>query len=245
MSNQLPMVYLSTILTRPGWSKSLVTSLLGDPDLRKKIPFRTTVGSLYYLWRVEAAESSNDFQSAQPALRKRVTAARKAVKTKTDKLVSNINAMSVDVRRLSDRELTRQAQQAYNDHRGEWDYDFMPAGDASDKSFLDRITVNYIRHNLTKYDNALEDLARKTGKGEALNALRRKVYDAIAEAYPRFAEECRKQYGARVGCLDLSVLDTRPLEVVTPKPTSPIPSKPRSRRRVSGTHQTSVRGIRA
>lgn len=61
--------------------------------------------------------------------------------------------------------------------------------------FLKRITVNYIRHNLTEYDNVIENTLRgKTGKNKLWFSFQKKIYDAIAEAYPVYAEECERQF---------------------------------------------------
>lgn len=56
-----------------------------------------------------------------------------------------------------------------------------------------RWAVNYARHHLTKYDEALEEVAGKIGVAEATQAIWRKVYAAVAAAYPELAEECRRQ----------------------------------------------------
>lgn len=59
--------------------------------------------------------------------------------------------------------------------------------------FLQRITVNYIRHVLTHYDQAIEETAGRVGKMDAINLLRKRVYGAISEAYPDLAGECERQ----------------------------------------------------
>lgn len=46
--------------------------------------------------------------------------------------------------------------------------------------FLRRITINYVRHELTGYDNAYSQLARRAGRQEAHELLRAKVNAAIA-----------------------------------------------------------------
>jgi hypothetical protein len=73
------------------------------------------------------------------------------------------------------------------------DYDFRAATLESDPSFLQRITVNYLRHRLSRYDSELERLFGKVGVRDAYAALNLKVYSAIADAYPELADECRRQ----------------------------------------------------
>jgi hypothetical protein len=80
----------------------------------------------------------------------------------------------------------------YNDaHEWEW------ASANDDPAFLERITVNFIRHKLTRYDHELERLAGKVGVRRAVRVIRRRVYEAIAQAYPQYAAECRRQWRRR------------------------------------------------
>jgi hypothetical protein len=72
----------------------------------------------------------------------------------------------------------------------------------SDPAFLACIQVNYIRHRLTTYDRDLELAAGRPGAERARDAIREKVYDAIAEAYPDLADECYRQLSRRRGNSD-------------------------------------------
>jgi hypothetical protein len=67
------------------------------------------------------------------------------------------------------------------------------AYDTSGSGFLDRITVNYVRHELTAYDRQLEDVVGRVGVQEAVRTIRRMVYATIAATYPRLAAECERQ----------------------------------------------------
>ena len=80
------------------------------------------------------------------------------------------------------------------------------AGQNSDKNFLDRICVNYLRHNcinlkeqtgdecykffISYYEDALVAIYGKTGVREAYKLLSRKIYEKIIEIYPIFLNEC-------------------------------------------------------
>ena len=59
--------------------------------------------------------------------------------------------------------------------------------------FLERITVNFIRHNLTAYDRALEEVAGRVGIASAVQAIRARIYSAIGESCPALADECSRQ----------------------------------------------------
>ena len=69
---------------------------------------------------------------------------------------------------------------------------------ASDQHLLARITVNYIRDALSGYDTELESAVLRIGLFEVRAAIWRKVFAAIAAAYPQYAEECDRQLTAKL-----------------------------------------------
>ncbi len=70
---------------------------------------------------------------------------------------------------------------------------YVGASRDSDPDFLERIQVNFLRHELTNYDWHLGQLKGYTGVEEARGRVRERVLDAIAEAYPDLASECSRQ----------------------------------------------------
>ena len=72
-------------------------------------------------------------------------------------------------------------------------YDFTPATTDSDSVFLNRVIVNYLRHNLSNYDSKLDDIFGKVGKSEAYRIINTKIYAKIAEVYPVLKDECDNQ----------------------------------------------------
>ncbi|TKD35310.1 hypothetical protein [Azotobacter chroococcum] len=195
-TDQQPTITQTTLLERPGWTKTLLKRLLGEPDHRKKVYGRTNPICLYLLERVVAAEQSTSFLDAQAAIEKRRMASTKAVKTKTEHLLAAIEAMPLSVDVLSNKQLLSCAISAYNARNP---YSDSSADPKADQAFLDRICVNFIRHELTHYDHALEAMAGKTGINKAIVLLRRRIYSAIAQAYPALADECANQLQARHG----------------------------------------------
>ena len=183
----------SALLGRPGWTATLVIRLLGEPDQRKKVFGRTVPLALYAVARIEQAEIGSEFAQAQASIAKRKIAAAKAAATKTAKLMAAIEAMRVSVARLSPAEVRRQAIESYNlRSRGD-----SFASNADDPAFLERITVNFIRHELTEYDASLWEVAGKTGIARAVAEILRRVYSAIAQVYPSLSAECERQIAAR------------------------------------------------
>jgi hypothetical protein len=194
-------------LKERGWTATLVQRFLGAPErtapnphYRSGPPMR-----LYLLTRVEAAEADEAFKEARAGSRRRGDAARRVADRKRADLIARAEAMPVRVRQLGDDELLRQAIRHYNRRQEEWmesrweHPDRQPARPDSDPLFLRRIKVNFIRHQMTSYDRALDSMAARVGVREASAVIRRKVYEAICSAYPGLAGECRRQYLDREG----------------------------------------------
>lgn len=95
-------------------------------------------------------------------------------------------------------EVIQRACNSYNAYKEEQAfrtgfYDWQRATPGLDTAFLDRITVNYLRHELSHYEVELTRIFGKVGKEEAYVHLNSKVYAAIAALYPKLASECERQ----------------------------------------------------
>ena len=53
--------------------------------------------------------------------------------------------------------------------------------------------VNYIRHNLTNYDDELTRLANRVGRQEGFKLISRKIYAEILKVYPEYRTTIEKQ----------------------------------------------------
>lgn len=194
MEKQPAMVSVAGLKAR-GWTQSLI-DLLGEPDLLKRNPHYAKAAPmrLYDPTRVAQIEASEQFSAAKAGSARRRAGAQAAVETKRATLMRQVREMqvAVDVRSLA--WIRHQAIEAYNDRN--WDA-LESASKYSSTEFLERIMVNFIRHNLTAYDTALEEVAGRVGKASAVQAIRTKIYDAIAAAYPTLADECGRQLARR------------------------------------------------
>ena len=188
------LITQSAILSRFGWTKTLILKILGEPDLKKKIRGYDNFACLYAEERVILAEKSDQFSSAQASIAKRKIAAKKAVQTKIAKILADVEAMEVSVEIVDIKDLRVMAINSYNEFNCFRD---SYADMDSDKSFLNRITVNFIRHEMTCYDGAIEEAAGRVGVSAAILKIQEKIYSKIAEAYPFYGKECKRQYNSK------------------------------------------------
>ena len=166
-----------------GWTQALIT-LLGEPDVvgrnshyAKSAPMR-----LYDTARVASFEVSSEFLAAKAKAARRQCGAKTAVETKRAALMQQVLEMHVSVE-------TGRWDEVYERH---WDGD--GAAEDAPAKFLERITVNFIRHNLTAYDRALEEVAGRVGIASAVQSKDLLSHRrAIGESYPALADECSRQ----------------------------------------------------
>ena len=207
------MITKKVLLARSGWSGTLVTRLLGDADQLKKIKKSSITIECYELERIQLAEASQEFTVAQSGLAKRKEA------SKIEQLLDAIEAMPITVTTLTTTQVVANAIRYYNSRQENRvldrdDYTPKYANPDSDSLFLERITVNYIRHELSQYDRVLETTAGKTGADRARVAINKRVYALIAATYPQFADECARQLARKFGDPDLADEADRPKLVV-------------------------------
>ena len=189
--------YTQTEVKARGWSQTLIESVLGAPDKYARTWTRgRRSGRPAKQWskqRVEATEkSSQAFIGYQD---KRAAASARSMKVaerKRGELRDDLGKLDITVQVISSAEAiargirnweTRQARRRRKAGNG---------GDA-DAATKRRWAINYIRHNLCTYDAERHKIAGRTGQVLGIALIRRMVYEAIAEAYPDFAEECRRQ----------------------------------------------------
>jgi hypothetical protein len=187
-----------------GWTDGMVKRLMPTPDgfhPNRRYPSRAPM-RLWATERVEAIEKTEEFVAEQERAKVRSASSAKAIKTKRERMRQDIAQSLITVARLEADEVRRRAINHYNVRqidrgikRGDWDW--REATEESDPAFLERITVNYIRHQLTRYEGYLDEVWGKVGVDEAKRLISQRVFAAIAEAYPHLAEECDRQFNHR------------------------------------------------
>ena len=183
-----------------GWTDSMISIFLGNPDLERFNPHYKSAPKmkLYKLSRIINLEGTEEFNIRRIKSEQRSKVMKKVAKNKEMRLLEEIKRLEISVRIISPESLLKASIKGYNDFHEyvsmeRENYDFVPADSGSDKSFLQRIQVNYLRHNLTEYDHELENVAGKIGIAKAILMIKEKVYDAIALAYPYLSQECNRQ----------------------------------------------------
>ena len=186
----------SAILER-GWTKSMLALLPTPTEKRNPYYRKAAPMKLWNVADVEAAEQSDAWREMKAKADKRKANAAKAVATKKAKLEAEIDAAlkSVRVRRIDSgslRNRTIRAKEEWYQLHGD---DYSDPATAPDEVIL-RWMVNFIRHNLVKYDETLDLWKGKTGISSEYPRFRNGILAKIADVYantPDIAEECRRQ----------------------------------------------------
>jgi hypothetical protein len=191
--------YLSVPALRDrGWTPSIVEKLLGEADTTRPNPcYRSAAPMrLYAEVRVEVAERSAEFERLRARAADRRRSATAAAERRMETVLQRARSLPIKVASgRSQSDVIRAACRSYNAAKsGREDYE--PATPDSDERFLMRIALNYVRHELTRYDAALLDQYGRIGADEARDVVRHRVVDAIVDAYPWLADAA-EEYLAR------------------------------------------------
>ena len=182
-----------------GWTKSLIGKYLPDPTLKPNPRYKKAAPmKLWNKHDVLKVMESEEFKAAMEKVAKRKSAAEKAYTTKAKKIMEEMTAVGngLKIKIIPDenlRQRTLRAKQNWAIEHG--NFEFIPCASDITPETMERWIVNYIRHNLVKYDTALERLYGKCGRYEAYPEFKRIVLEKIAAAYPKYAEECKRQIG--------------------------------------------------
>jgi len=188
----------STLKSR-GWTDKSIESFLTKPDKTANNPYYKSASpmKLYLTSRVLVAEQSRAYIAFQNVSNKRKASSLKATQTKKNQLLQRIKGCKIELEQKSPTEVKQDAIVSYNDFKEQmcWEreHEYTPATENSDDEFLNRITVNYLRHNLSNYDDQLAAIFGRVGVGDAYAILNEKIYAKIAETYPHLREETEKQ----------------------------------------------------
>ena len=175
------------------WTNRLIKKYMPVPDEIRNNPHygRASEMKLYKISRVESIEKNEQFLiDFQKTILRRKSSA-KMVETKKDNLLIEISELPISVEFIPRNELVPLVIDDYNDRN--YYKDYLTLRDL-DQSTLERLTVNYIRHQLTSYDQCLGLIFSKVGKKEGYRLLIERIYNCISESYPELTRECTLQF---------------------------------------------------
>lgn len=187
-----------TEVRKKGFTDRLIRMLLPEPErVRNPMYASSPPMKLFREEDVLRAMQTKEFLEAQEKRQARKEAARKATLTRKQHLLDAVNESlsKLQIKQLPFEEVKRRALR----EKQEWNmwcgsFETVPMdGSSVNKKTLDRWCVNYIRHQLTVYDEVLEQLERKTGKQEAYELAFTTILNKIGEVYPMLQEECERQ----------------------------------------------------
>ena len=174
------------------WTDRLIKKYMPVPDEIRKNPHygRASEMKLYKISRVESIEKNEHFLIDFQKTILRRKSSLKMVETKKDNLLIQISELPISVEIIPRYELIPLVIDAYNDRN--YYKDYLTLRDL-DQSKLEKLTVNYIRHQLTSYDQCLGLIFSKVGKKEGYRLLKERIYKCISESYPDLTRECALQ----------------------------------------------------
>ena len=175
------------------WTDRLIKKYMPVPDEIRNNPHygQASKMKLYKISRVESIEKNEQFLIDFQKTILRRKSSLKMVETKKDNLLIEISELPISVEFIPRYELIPLVIDAYNDRN--YYKDYLTLRDL-DQSTLERLTVNYIRHQLTSYDQCLGLIFSKVGKKEGYRLLIERIYNCISESYPELTRECTLQF---------------------------------------------------
>lgn len=181
----------ATIKKDRGWTELLIRRFLKAPDLIVDNPHYKSASPmrLYLIEKIEAIEATPEFKIMMESANGRKKKANQAVDTKRNKILAYVSNLKIDVPEMPEDELRKKAVKSYNDFKEQRamerdDFEFEPATVDADDAFLNRISLNYLRHRCTRYEKELNQIFGKVGVDDAYVILKEKINNSILEKYP-------------------------------------------------------------
>ena len=188
-------MYTLTQIKQMGFTDSIIKTLNIIPTEIKPNPHnKKNFMKLYSEDYIDTILKSSEFVNLVGKNINRRLGALKSTNTKVEKLMRDIDNLNIRIKKVENVELL--ALRQYNEYNIT---QLRLANVKDDVRFLDRLCVNYIRHELTNYDNSLDFTVGKVGKYKAFNRINEKIYTKIKEVYPQYHEECDRQLKIKIG----------------------------------------------
>ena len=124
----------------------------------------------------------------------RTGSALQAVSAKEEELQAYVGLIEIAGAKLTAEELASRAISHFNDFIADTEKSKVFVGSALE--FLNRISVNYLGHQMAAFEEHLHKMESMAGVDEVPLDLR-EIYEAIGRTYPHLRDECRKQNNDR------------------------------------------------
>jgi hypothetical protein len=182
--------YTKTQLKERGWTDRIIRIYMPEPCLKKKNNYYKCAPDicLYEKEKIHKIESLEDFKIEIKKSEKRRNSMKLVAERKRQELIDYVKNLKIEVQKINPNKIFKDACDNYND----WNEEFIEKNNV-ETSFLHRITVNYIRHNLTNYEEELDELFGQIGKDDGYYLLKNRILNKIKELYPFLQEECDRQ----------------------------------------------------
>lgn len=187
--------YTYSNLSKMGFTKKLIEEHLHEPLLKDNPHYRMGPKMKLYLAKdVEKFMKTDIFLNYQESRKNRVNAAINNANKRREENHRYIDdeISKITVKRVSLDELERLTIEAKVDWLLCTRDDFYGFDDLSDET-LSRWMINYIRHNLTNYDEILDNIKGKFGVEEAYIKYKKILMLKIKEVYPELFIETKEQ----------------------------------------------------
>ena len=174
------------------WTQGQIKKFLPTPCKEAVNPNYVTGApmKLFEVGKVKKVMETPDFlKSVEKLKKKRAGAkvgAKKAVETKVNKTRELLDKLDFTIPQYEKTQLYKLAVEHYNDlwqSKGRHEKTIHLHKDL-DPNFLNRIAVNFLRHEMSDYDYAFDMLKGKTGKMDVIEDARTGLINAIYIKYP-------------------------------------------------------------
>lgn len=190
--DKVSLFYSTKELFLRNWTRSIINKLI-EPEYTEEYKQygKRCIAKYYLKTKIEEIESTKEFKTLLKKAAKRSSTQKKSVSKKKRELLRYIKTIKIEILKLSKEDLLFSAIQSYNDYNSQ-KFTFVPATENSDIEFLNRIQVNYLRHN-SQYHEELDNLFGKVGTFDGYLLLKKRILREIGKKYKYLKEETQSQ----------------------------------------------------
>lgn|GEM_PF-1922780 len=142
---------------------------------------------------VELFEATDEFKAMVKEDKSKKKGALKEDKKRKERLLEKVENIEITIEYVPESLLKKMALADYNTWHIEKRQTFEWASGRSDRKFQQKLRHNYIRHNLTNYDQIMNRIAKKIHGKDEYAEIRRILLKRIKEAWQTAAKNEKKK----------------------------------------------------